>query len=140
MNIRPILVFVNMLLLNISMNAQAPSDSLFNSFYKEFTQTAYFPMGRCGFGLPEYLSKDEILESTYKGFDQAGLNYEKNYWYQKDGISVYLDGYDPVEKIGFIFVDNYKKGRSFYGAHYLCLLYTSPSPRDQRGSRMPSSA
>ena len=25
--------------------------------------------------------------------------------------------------------------------HYLsCLLYTSPSPRDQRGSRMPSSA
>ena len=27
---------------------------------------------------------------------------------------------------------NYKDG--------LCLLYTSPSPRDQRGSRMPSSA
>ena len=24
--------------------------------------------------------------------------------------------------------------------HYICLLYTSPSPRDQRGSRMPSSA
>ena len=24
--------------------------------------------------------------------------------------------------------------------HYHCLLYTSPSPRDQRGSRMPSSA
>ena len=27
------------------------------------------------------------------------------------------------------------------GAHFItCLLYTSPSPRDQRGSRMPSSA
>ena len=25
-------------------------------------------------------------------------------------------------------------------ACFLCLLYTSPSPRDQRGSRMPSSA
>ena len=25
-------------------------------------------------------------------------------------------------------------------AYYSCLLYTSPSPRDQRGSRMPSSA
>ena len=24
--------------------------------------------------------------------------------------------------------------------HMSCLLYTSPSPRDQRGSRMPSSA
>ena len=27
-----------------------------------------------------------------------------------------------------------------YGKGYNCLLYTSPSPRDQRGSRMPSSA
>ena len=26
------------------------------------------------------------------------------------------------------------------GEFFLCLLYTSPSPRDQRGSRMPSSA
>ena len=26
------------------------------------------------------------------------------------------------------------------GRLYVCLLYTSPSPRDQRGSRMPSSA
>ena len=26
------------------------------------------------------------------------------------------------------------------GGLYTCLLYTSPSPRDQRGSRMPSSA
>ena len=29
--------------------------------------------------------------------------------------------------------------RSPFGLH-TCLLYTSPSPRDQRGSRMPSSA
>ena len=27
-----------------------------------------------------------------------------------------------------------------YNWDYTCLLYTSPSPRDQRGSRMPSSA
>ena len=27
-----------------------------------------------------------------------------------------------------------------FGAFSVCLLYTSPSPRDQRGSRMPSSA
>ena len=27
-----------------------------------------------------------------------------------------------------------------FGCPRLCLLYTSPSPRDQRGSRMPSSA
>ena len=28
----------------------------------------------------------------------------------------------------------------YYRFPYICLLYTSPSPRDQRGSRMPSSA
>ena len=27
-----------------------------------------------------------------------------------------------------------------YRGYFFCLLYTSPSPRDQRGSRMPSSA
>ena len=33
------------------------------------------------------------------------------------------------------------EGLSKDGAlHPICLLYTSPSPRDQRGSRMPSSA
>ena len=26
------------------------------------------------------------------------------------------------------------------GIHYICLLYTSPSPRDRQKSRMPSSA
>ena len=32
-------------------------------------------------------------------------------------------------------------GLASAGMHiYTCLLYTSPSPRDQRGSRMPSSA
>ena len=31
-------------------------------------------------------------------------------------------------------------GRSPDGQIRACLLYTSPSPRDQRGSRMPSSA
>ena len=29
---------------------------------------------------------------------------------------------------------------AFFGQTAACLLYTSPSPRDQRGSRMPSSA
>ena len=31
-------------------------------------------------------------------------------------------------------------GLLYLGQNISCLLYTSPSPRDQRGSRMPSSA
>ena len=33
-----------------------------------------------------------------------------------------------------------ESGKVFSGSNKVCLLYTSPSPRDQRGSRMPSSA
>ena len=43
--------------------------------------------------------------------------------------------------------ESMETGEDFYleyssngGSSYSCLLYTSPSPRDQRGSRMPSSA
>ena len=39
--------------------------------------------------------------------------------------------------------DGYRTGARLVhpmDSHYSCLLYTSPSPRDQRGSRMPSSA
>ena len=39
------------------------------------------------------------------------------------------------------FLENYNRALSSRDAEkYVCLLYTSPSPRDQRGSRMPSSA
>ena len=38
-----------------------------------------------------------------------------------------------LEAQGSILTNKYAEG-------YPCLLYTSPSPRDQRGSRMPSSA
>ena len=36
------------------------------------------------------------------------------------------------------FLEKYSKAAK--GKTVICLLYTSPSPRDQRGSRMPSSA
>ena len=35
---------------------------------------------------------------------------------------------------------NYSLGQTGGKQYVTCLLYTSPSPRDQRGSRMPSSA
>ena len=45
------------------------------------------------------------------------------------------------EKTGYCYyaVDRLDTG-NFIGFIGICLLYTSPSPRDQRGSRMPSSA
>ena len=36
--------------------------------------------------------------------------------------------------------NNFGKNHRKELKNFICLLYTSPSPRDQRGSRMPSSA
>ena len=53
-------------------------------------------------------------------------------------VKQYLSMAHADRKIQFVEVDNYMgEGSSLL---YSCLLYTSPSPRDQRGSRMPSSA
>ena len=47
-------------------------------------------------------------------------------------------GYNSQE--GFILFQTIGEIFKLYDKSYNCLLYTSPSPRDQRGSRMPSSA
>ena len=46
-----------------------------------------------------------------------------------------IDAMDPV-----ILVVSLKMGAQTMGKYTNCLLYTSPSPRDKRQSRMPSSA
>ena len=61
------------------------------------------------------------LGALFTGLLAAGCT--TGYGYYGDGY--YSDGY-------------YEDG--YYDDGYYCLLYTSPSPRDQRGSRMPSSA
>eukprot|EP00829_Urostomides_striatus_P019199 TRINITY_DN730_c0_g1_i1.p1 TRINITY_DN730_c0_g1~~TRINITY_DN730_c0_g1_i1.p1 ORF type:complete len:220 (-),score=46.38 TRINITY_DN730_c0_g1_i1:25-684(-) len=47
--------------------------------------------------------------------------------------------YMPAQQQEFP-AESLKANRVFYAINNPCLLYTSPSPRDQRGSRMPSSA
>ena len=44
----------------------------------------------------------------------------------------------PIDKLGV--PGDIVEVKDGYGRNYLCLLYTSPSPRDKRQSRMPSSA
>ena len=48
-----------------------------------------------------------------------------------------------MERINYTLLENIVDGEANIvreGNVKICLLYTSPSPRDQRGSRMPSSA
>ena len=55
-------------------------------------------------------------------------------------IGALLAGIITVAAIGFVARVSRIKEDTAIGIMYTCLLYTSPSPRDQRGSRMPSSA
>ena len=50
-----------------------------------------------------------------------------------------LSGYTVEETLGKHYSE-FLKGFNSVSEVEICLLYTSPSPRDQRGSRMPSSA
>ena len=55
-------------------------------------------------------------------------------------VTAYLLKKQGHEVVG-IFMKNWEDDDdSEYCSSNICLLYTSPSPRDQRGSRMPSSA
>ena len=55
---------------------------------------------------------------------------------RKEAIQAYKSVYDPEQvDVDAIWERDRQRGRV-----RACLLYTSPSPRDQRGSRMPSSA
>ena len=69
---------------------------------------------------------------------------------KQNGVYVDLDGYPGRE--GFIFIGEVasgwvknirsivREGQRVVAKVINCLLYTSPSPRDKRQSRMPSSA
>ena len=56
----------------------------------------------------------------------------------QERILIILDGWNELREESKHHVDNVLARRVLKCCY--CLLYTSPSPRDQRGSRMPSSA
>ena len=60
----------------------------------------------------------------------------------RDALAQFRDSYDPNatrSEVGAV-VEAADGIARVSGLPSVCLLYTSPSPRDQRGSRMPSSA
>ena len=72
-------------------------------------------------------AKDIIIDGLkrleYRGYDSAG-------------IAVIRDGRLEVKK----HVGGIENLETLIGDDNICLLYTSPSPRDRQKSRMPSSA
>ena len=61
---------------------------------------------------------------------------------QLESLEMIFETYGNLnpERTNAILVCHALSGNHHSAGYYDCLLYTSPSPRDQRGSRMPSSA
>ena len=88
------------------------------------------------------------LESVLQ-FDDAGQPLLFSYWQDITELKRAEHQAELLTQVinsipSWIFLKNtdhdYEMVNSSYAEFYGCLLYTSPSPRDQRGSRMPSSA
>ena len=79
------------------------------------------------------LRGSQFLDTAEQQFAQAAQTVQ-GWAKDREGIG------DDITRLGLGGVKNISKVASLPGISHACLLYTSPSPRDQRGSRMPSSA
>ena len=76
-------------------------------------------------------------EAVFKCFSENGYKPKLIDLVSKDMATVEKT-YEDID-LAFILVHG-RGGEDGYLQNYLCLLYTSPSPRDRQKSRMPSSA
>ena len=67
--------------------------------------------------------------TTIEGLSEDGSHPVQQAWIEHD-----------VPQCGYCQAGQIMTASAFLSENKNCLLYTSPSPRDQRGSRMPSSA
>ena len=77
---------------------------------------------------------DEAIIYTILG--EAGFTKMVSAFYKRVKVDDLIGPMYPEEDL----VGAEERLRDFLLFRFGCLLYTSPSPRDQRGSRMPSSA
>ena len=85
--------------------------------------------------IPGNLTKDEMLERMIR-VDQAGEYGAKRIYAGQLAVLKNKASKETLDEIREM--DAQEQVHLDYFNN--CLLYTSPSPRDQRGSRMPSSA
>ena len=83
---------------------------------------------------PSYYLLSQAMDGDEKAIEKILAFYDP--YISKCCLRPLYDEYGNV----YIVVDMELKGLIREALIKICLLYTSPSPRDQRGSRMPSSA
>ena len=139
--------------LNISwwsaMSNEAPDNTLFQ--FERFLLSQLLTLSIKGvpaFYLPAVLASPNDLDSFRKTGQRRDLNREK---FEADKLLEALKNFDSPASKNISYLTHIVKVRSRLKAFHpeasmkcistnICLLYTSPSPRDRTRSRMPSSA
>ena len=84
--------------------------------------------------------KLQEVSDLYYGSDKARDTYAKDTPGQTPGVDHNPDFQRHGDKGMELAVDGVPEKGGMINKPQVCLLYTSPSPRDQRGSRMPGCA
>ena len=112
---------------------------IYNGFHLEarLDEHLHHTFGDKSWSMASVFPEENRLDWVEDGETDPNAPFDPHIWNHLPGWSKCVQGLaehlmeiDPEHK------DTYQKNLESYS----CLLYTSPSPRDQRGSRMPSSA
>ena len=104
--------------LSASLNRVAPSATMAVTQTARDMKAAGVDVIGLGAGEPDFDTPDHIKMAAIEALHEGKTNYTN------------VDG---IPELKAAITAKFKRDNN-------CLLYTSPSPRDQRGSRMPSSA
>ena len=133
----------------------SPSGTTNDYFYPNFINRSAWSYGDVGIDYCTAIghssstcsnSPTEVYDWQYQLFasssDLASDRFDDSYQHTPEGMSLWWQVLNPDGLgVGLWAQINFKDGyNGASGSTTSCLLYTSPSPRDQRGSRMPSSA
>ena len=88
------------------------------------------------FSNQKVIGDGQLLHPTSIRFDDNGTGYLT----LKRGIVMVLDTLGKLQATPLLDISEEVVGDADHGLVSICLLYTSPSPRDRTRSRMPSSA
>ena len=108
-------------------------------------QIGYLPEER-GLYPKMKIGEQAIYLAQLKGMDRKMARLELKKWFEKFDISDWWNkkvtelSKGMAQKVQFIVTVLHKPKLLIFDEPFSCLLYTSPSPRDGRISRMPSSA
>ena len=117
---------------NITIQAHLELPSVGASYKMTYTIHPYGHLKIEGQLIPGESSMPELPRFGFQMELNDDLNELK--WYGRGPHENYADRKTSA------FIAQYQSTVLEQAHPYICLLYTSPSPRDQRGSRMPSSA